>query len=113
MIMKSRKDILKDILYSAQTGCVVKLNLKNSRNPVITAVDHVSDKSIVLKPTCLYGYPLEKRRISLLDIEEITRYKTHFDNPLFARLRYIKNNLSEVRKSLQSLGTHNGGTLAT
>ncbi|HEU5147646.1 MAG TPA: hypothetical protein VFT90_13060 [Chryseosolibacter sp.] len=111
--MKSRKDILKDILISAETGCVVKLKLKNLRNPVITAVERISNKSILLKPTCLYGYPLEKRTISLLDIEGIKRYKTYFDHPLFARLRYIKNNLSEVRKNLATLGSQRGERLAT
>lgn len=111
--MKSRKDILKDILFSAQTGCVVKLKLKDIRNPVITSVERVSNKSILLKPTCLYGYPLERRKITLLDIEGIKRYKTYFDHPLFARLRYIKNNLSEVRKNIEAIGGQPGGTLTT
>ena len=111
--MKSTKDILRDILFSAKTGRVVKLKLKGTANPVITAVEHVTNKTILLKPTCLYGYPLEKRKISLKDIEESRCYKAQFDHPLFARLRYIKNNLSEVRKTLSSLGAQPGEPLST
>ena len=101
--MKSKKDIFKDILISAQTGSVLKIKLRDSETPVITAVDHISRNKIVLKPTCLYGYPLRKRNITLLEIESVIRYKTHFNHPLFERLRFIKNNISAIRRNFGSL----------
>lgn len=104
LLMKSKKDIFKDILISAQTGSVLKIKLRDSETPVITAVDHISKNKIVLKPTCLYGYPLKKRNITLLEIESVIRYKTHFDHPLFEKLRFIKNNIPTLRRDFGSLG---------
>ncbi len=101
--MEPRKEILKDILISAETGCVVKLKVKDIANPVITAVENVSDETVVLKPTCLYGYPLIKRNVRLSDIEYVKRYKTYFNHPLFERMRFIKNNISSVRRNLELL----------
>jgi hypothetical protein len=101
--MRSKKDIFGDILLSAQTNCVLKIKLRNVVNPVITAVDKVSKNKIVLKPTCLYGYKIKKRTLTLLDIEAVTRYRTNFNSPLFEKLRYIKNNISSIRKNFQPL----------
>src|SRR5690348_10393954 len=101
--MKTKKDIFKDILISAQTGSVLKIKLRDSETPVITAVDHISKNKIVLKRTCLYGYPMKKRIITHLEIESVIRYKTHFDHPLFEKLRFIKNNIAAIRKNFGSL----------
>lgn len=98
--------MLKDIQLSAETGCVVKLKLKDFPNPVITAVERVADDAIVLKPTCLYGYPLDKRNITLPEIEDLKRYNTYFHHPLFERMRFIKNNISAVRKNFKTLTKH-------
>lgn len=102
--MKTKKEIFKDILASAQTNCVLKIKLRDSPNPVITAVDHISRNKIVLKQTCLYGYKLEKRSITLLEIENVVRYHTQFNHPLFEKMRFIKNNLAWVRKNFATLG---------
>ena len=102
--MKNAKEVFRDILISCQTNCVLKIKLKGVDNPIITAVDRVSKKTIILKPTCLYGYTLPKRSISLTDIETVTRYHTHFNHPLFEKLRYIKNNISDLRRNFGSFG---------
>jgi hypothetical protein len=101
--MKTKKEIFRDILISAETNCVLKIKLKNVTNPVITAVEKVGQKKIVLKPTCLYGYKLSKRNITLPEIESVTRYKTQFNHPIFEKIRYIKNNLGEIRKNIAGL----------
>lgn len=98
--MKSKKEIFRDILISAETNCVLKIKLKNAPNPVITAVDKVGKNKIVLKPTCLYGYEIKDRNISLVEIESVTRYKTRFNHPIFQKIRYIKENLSDIRKNI-------------
>lgn len=100
--MKSKKEIFRDILISAETNCVLKIKLKDVRNPVITAVDKVGKNKITLKPTCLYGYRLPKRNITLVEIESVTRYKTHFNHPIFEKIRFIKNNLADMRGNLGS-----------
>lgn len=96
-----RKDTFKDLLISAQTNCVLKIKLKNASNPIITAVDAVSKDKVVLKPTCLYGYRLRRRNISLLEIESVQRYKTHFDHPLFQKIRFIRQNIGDLRKNFE------------
>jgi hypothetical protein len=111
--MKSKKEIFKDILISAQTDCVLKIKLVNHANPVITAVDHISKNKIVLKPTCLYGYKLKKRNITLLEIGQVTRYKTQFNHPLFEKLRFIKNNISQIRRNIGSFADEPSGVLRT
>lgn len=93
-----KDEILNDILISAQTGCVVKLTLRHEKNPVITAVDKVAGDKIRLKRTCLYGYKLKSRQVALQDIETIQRYKTLFDAPLFTHLRFVKNNIGQMRR---------------
>lgn len=99
--MKSKKDIFRDILISAQTNCVLKIKFSGKRNPVITAVDRVERNKIILKPTCLYGYEIEKRTVRLPQIENVILYRTKFDNPLFVKLRYIKKNLSAFRQGFR------------
>ena len=99
--MKTKKEIFQDVLISAKTNCVLKIKLKGAHNPVITAVDKVDRKKIVLKPTCLYGYPLDRRNITLPEIESVMRYKTYFNHPIFEKLRFIKNNLSAIRKNME------------
>jgi len=107
--MKSKKEIFHDILASAQTNCVLKLKLRNAPNPVITAVDKIGKNRITLKPTCLYGYKIKKRQITLLEIESVTRYKASFNNPIFEKIRFIKNNLAEIRRNI---GTFEGDASA-
>ena len=107
--MQSKKEILKDLLLSAETGRVLKLKLKDVPNPVITAVDKISKNKIALKSTCLYGYPLEKTELTLLDIEGVKRYKANFDSPLFQKLRFLKNNIKQIRNNITSLREQSGG----
>ena len=110
-MMKSKKDILKDVLMSAKTHCVLKIKLRDKVNPVITAVEKVSRNQILLKPTCLYGYKLEKRTITLAEIEGVTRYKANFHHPLFEKLRFIRNNISQIRNNFSELHNEPSGIL--
>jgi hypothetical protein len=103
--MKTKKEVLRDILFSAQTNCVLKIKIRGMDNPVITAVDRVSKNKILLKPTCLYGYALSKREVTLLEIDAVTRYKTYFNHPIFENIRFIKNNLIDLRKNLETVNT--------
>lgn len=99
--MKSKKEILEDILKSAESNCVLKIKLRNVPNPVITAVEKVGKNKITLKPTCLYGYEIEKRDITLTEIESVKRYNTRFNNPLFEKLRFIRSNISTIRQNFK------------
>ena len=98
--METRQEIFKQIRLSAETNCVLKIKFRNEKNPLITAVEEVLKEKIVLKPTCLYGYKIERRTVALTDIEGVTLYKTTFDNPLFAKLRFIRDNISTIRKDI-------------
>lgn len=109
--MKSKKEIFKDILISAQTSCVLKIKLTGVRNPMITAVDHIERNRIILKPTCLYGYPLAQRIVTLTQIENVTRYRAQFNHPLFEKLRFVRNNLSAIRKDFEAFQENSAPTL--
>lgn len=100
--MKSKKEILGDILKSAESNCVLKIKLRNVPNPVITAVEKVEKNKITLKPTCLYGYEIGKRDITLTEIESVKRYNTRFNNPLFEKLRFIRSNISAIRQNFEA-----------
>lgn len=102
--MKSKKLIFKDLLFSAETNCVLKIKLQNVPNPIITAVEKVEKGKIILKPTCLYGYTLRERTVHLHEIEGVIRYKTNFDNPIFVKLRFIKDNISAMRHNFDGFG---------
>lgn len=106
--MRTTKEIFKEILVSAETNCVLKIKLRKQKNPVITAVEKVLKNQIILKPTCLYGYEIKTRTIALTDIETVTRYKTSFDNPLFAKLRFIRNNIGAIRKDFTAISQQGG-----
>ena len=99
--MTTRSTILDDIQHSAETNSVLKIKLKNVANPLITAVEKVEDKQIILKPTCLYGYEIAKRSIDLSDIESVSRHKTRFNHPVFERLRFIRKHISEIRNNFE------------
>lgn len=101
--MKSKKEIFKDILLSAETDCVLKIKLKNIKNPIITAVDRVIQNKIILKQTCLYGYRLRKRTITLLEVESVSRYHAQYNHPMFVKMRFIKNHIGELRNNFESL----------
>lgn len=111
--MKTKKEIFRDILASAQTSCVLKIKLKNAKNPVITAVERVNKNQIVLKPTCLYGYRLKQRNVTLLEIEDVIRYKTYFHHPIFEKIRFIKNNISSIRSNFEAFQRDASGILKT
>jgi hypothetical protein len=101
--MKTKKQIFKDILASAHTNCVLKIKTRGDVNPVITAVDRVLKNKIILKPTCLYGFPVKKQTITLMEIESVARYHANFNHPLFVKLRFIKNNIASIRNNMASL----------
>lgn len=107
--MKTAKEIIRDLLISAQTNSVLKIQLKGVKNPVITAVESVGRKRILLKPTCLYGYALKKRSIALADIVNVVRYKTRFNNPMFEKLRFIRKNISNIRQNFGSVNEPQAG----
>jgi hypothetical protein len=100
--MKTKEEIFKDILRSSKTNCVLKIKIKDIPNPVITAVHRLEKNKVILKPTCLYGYELKKRTITLDKIEEVIRYRTNFNSPIFEKLRFIKNNISAMRQNFNA-----------
>ena len=49
--MNPVNDSFSDLQASANTGCVLKIKLKEAKNPIITAVERISEDDIILKPT--------------------------------------------------------------
>ena len=84
-----KKEILKELLLSQNRGTVLNLKLKGIGKPVKTAVQHVGHNCILLHPKCIYGEPLEKNTVTLLDIEWVRRYDVAYGSQVLESIRAL------------------------
>lgn len=99
-----KKEILRELLLSENRGYVLSIKLKEFLRPVKTAVKSVEHNKIILEPTCIYGHPLERTTVTLIEIEWVKRYKALFTSPVFESIRIIKNNIEVMRGNLRTMG---------
>src|SRR5688572_31386894 len=99
-----KKEILRELLLSENRGYVVGVKLKGFNRPFRTAVKHVDHNRIILQDTCIFGHPLEKTIVTLLDIEWVTRYKVLFTSPVYESIRIIKDNIRVMRNNMETIG---------
>ena len=92
-----KKEILRELLLSENRGYVLSIKVKNEFQPIKTAVQLVEHNRIVLMPTCIYGYALEKTTLTLLEIEWVKRYRVLYSNPMYESIRMIKENIRLMR----------------
>jgi hypothetical protein len=95
-----KKEILRELLLSENRGFVVSIKLKGQRQPIKTAVRHLDHNKIILESTCIFGHPLDRTVITLLDIEWVTRYKVLYNSPVYESIRLIKDNIRLMRSRL-------------
>jgi hypothetical protein len=101
-----KKEILRELLLSENRGYVVSIKFKDLPHPVKTAVRSVEHNRIVLRPTCIFGHPLERTVFTLLDIEWVVRYKVLYDSPVYESIRIIKDNIRLMRTNIGTMGGH-------
>jgi hypothetical protein len=92
-----KKEILRELLLSENRGFVLSLKLKGDNRPIKTRVKQVEHNRIVLESTCIFGHPLERTVLTLIDIEWVKRYKVLFDSPVYESIRMIKDNIRLMR----------------
>jgi hypothetical protein len=95
-----KKEILRELLLSENRGFALGIKLKGQR-PIKTAVRNLDHNKIVLESTCIFGYPLDRTVISLMDIEWVTRYKVLFHSPVYESIRMIKDNIRIMRNRIE------------
>jgi hypothetical protein len=95
-----KKEILRELLLSENRGYVLSIKLKNQSSLLRTAVRKVEHNRIALESTCIFGYPLERTTITLIDIEWVKRYKVLYTSPVYESIRIIKDNIRLMRNNI-------------
>jgi hypothetical protein len=103
----SRSEILKELSFSKDRGNAVGIRLKGSQKTILTAVENIfvsdSCSRVMLKPFCIYGEELTKKELMLNEIEAVMRLRIRFEDPFYANLRNIKNNIQRIKINIIQL----------
>jgi hypothetical protein len=99
-MMKNYELILRDLFKSKSTGNVISLKLKGYSKKILTAVQDVkANRIVVLNPISVYGSQLEESIFHLEDIENSRVYSARYHDPIYVRIRELKNNIDQIRKN--------------
>jgi hypothetical protein len=99
--MKCYDKILKDLFKSITHGNIVALKLKGVEKNVLTSVKEIRANSIViLNPITVYGSQLDYSVLFVEDIQDVRLYKARYSDPVYVRIRELKNNIDEIRRNL-------------
>jgi hypothetical protein len=98
---KSYEQILIDLFNSKRYENVICLKLKGAAKPILTSVSEVrANRIITLNPVTLYGSTLNENTIHVEDIENCHVYSTRYSDPVYVRIRALKNSIDNIRKGL-------------
>lgn len=99
---KSYDQIVSDLFRSKKKGNVVAVKIKGSDKPVLTSVNEVRGNTIViLNPISVYGTEIDESILHIEDIESLKVYSALYSDPVYVRIRELKNSIDEIRKSLR------------
>lgn len=99
---KSYNQILADLFKSKSRGNVVALKVKGTEKPLLSTVSDVRANTIVvLNPISVYGSQLEESIFHVEDIESLKIYSALYTDPVYVRIRELKNSIDEIRRSLR------------
>ena len=99
---KSYEQILVDLFKSKSTGNVICLKIKGTEKPVLTSVEDVkANRIIILNPVSVYGSPLEESVVHVEDVENCRVYSARYSDPIYVRIRELKNSIDQIRRSLR------------
>ena len=98
-----KKEILRELLLSENRGYVLGIKIKGVAHPVKTACRHVDHNRIELEPTCVFGHPLDRTSLTLLDIEWVKRYRVLYSSPVYESIRLIKGKIRMMRTNPASM----------
>lgn len=91
-IKKTREEILLELKNSLETNNAIGIFLKDTRELVTTAVLSIEENAgedylVILMDEDLHGYPLQRNRILLSNIDRVIHFNISFDDPLFIKVR--------------------------
>jgi hypothetical protein len=91
-IKKTKEDILAELQYSRERNNAVGIFTKDTHELVTTAVTEIAenpegDYLIILREQDLHGYPLERPRLLLSNIERIIHFDIDYDDPQYVKVR--------------------------
>jgi hypothetical protein len=92
--------MLKELRNSEKTGRVVRIRLRKKRKVLVTAVQEVNSRVITVKAFTLYGRTIPNRTILMEEIESVRSFNSHFDDPMFVKLRDLKNSIRKIRAAV-------------
>jgi hypothetical protein len=98
-----KKEILRELLLSENRGYVLSIKIKDCSHPLRTAVKQINHNRIILESTCIYGHPLERSVLTLVEIEWVKRYKVFYSNSVFESIRIIKDNIRLMRNNIAAI----------
>jgi hypothetical protein len=96
-----KKEILRELLLSENRGYIIGIKLKGVDEPIKTVVKSVEHNRIILESTCVYGDPLQRTIITLLEIEWVKRYRAVFSSPVLESIRIIRSNLQAMKAEMK------------
>jgi hypothetical protein len=92
-IKTTQDEIMAELQHSLQHNNVIGISLKDTHELLTTAVTEiveskdVGDFIISLMAEDLHGYPVERNRLLLSNIDRVIHFSISFDDPLYVKVR--------------------------
>jgi hypothetical protein len=99
---KNYNQVISDLFRSKSKGNIVSLKIKGTEKVLLTSVSEVKgNRIIVLNPVSVYGGALDENIFHVEDIETVKVYSALYHDPVYVRIRALKNSIDEIRRSLR------------
>lgn len=100
-MFKSYEKILSDLFKSKSSGNVIAVKVKGNEKTILTSVQEVKgNRIVVLNPVSVYGSQIDESVLHLEDIEMLRVYNARYTDPIYVRIRELKNNIDQIRRNL-------------
>ena len=99
---KSYEQILMDLFKSKRSGNVISVKVKGNNKTLLTSVDDVrGNRIIMLNPISVYGATIDECVLHVEDIENCKVYSARYNDPIYVRIRELKNSIDQLRRNLR------------
>lgn len=95
---------------SLSSGRVLMINLKGAKRKIFTAVNSIYDNYFVIKGRDVYGQPMHQVLIPFSDIESIRRARGRYGDPVYVKVREIKDNVLQIRERMAKVNANLPGS---
>jgi hypothetical protein len=96
------QEIFAELRYSLENGTVVSIRTFQQSKPLLTVVEQFQDdECVVIRSASLYGHTIVNTRIRISDIRGVIRFRARYEDPVFVRLREIRNTIHTIRGEMK------------